>query len=124
MAAAGVFGDVCEVPDGVARAGVALSVRCGACGALLPEGLVAWLVARLTGRPLVIYSHGEELTTWRQAAKMRAMVWTYRHADLVIANSEFTRDGSSRLAWHQRKFRFSIRVSMWSGFVQACPVTI
>lgn len=61
-------------------------------GRVLPEGLVGWLVARLTGRPLVIYSHGEELTTWRQATKMRAMAWTYRHADHVIANSEFTRD--------------------------------
>lgn len=61
-------------------------------GRVLPEGLVGWLVARLTGRPLVIYSHGEELTTWRQATKMRVMVWTYRHADHVIANSEFTRD--------------------------------
>lgn len=30
----------------------------------LPEGLVAWSVARLTGRPVVIYAHGEELTTW------------------------------------------------------------
>jgi len=61
-------------------------------GRVLPEGFVGWLVARLLRRPLVIYSHGEELTTWRQAMKMRAMVWTYRHADLVIANSEFTRD--------------------------------
>ena len=61
-------------------------------GRVLPEGLVAWVVARLTGRPLLIYAHGEELTTWRQPMKMRAMVWTYRHADLVIANSEFTRD--------------------------------
>jgi phosphatidylinositol alpha-1,6-mannosyltransferase len=61
-------------------------------GRVLPEGLVGWLVARLIRRPLVIYSHGEELTTWRQAAKMRAMRWTYRHADLVIANSEFTRE--------------------------------
>lgn len=61
-------------------------------GRVLPEGLVGWLVARLIRRPLVIYSHGEELTTWRQPAKMRSMVWTYRHADLVIANSEFTRD--------------------------------
>ena len=61
-------------------------------GRVLPEGLVGWLVARLTGRPLVIYSHGEELATWRQAVKMRVMVWTYRHADLVIANSDFTRD--------------------------------
>jgi phosphatidylinositol alpha-1,6-mannosyltransferase len=61
-------------------------------GRVLPEGLVGWLVARVIRRPLVIYSHGEELTTWRQAAKMRVMVWTYRHADLIIANSEFTQD--------------------------------
>ena len=61
-------------------------------GRVLPEGLVAWFVARLTGRPLLIYAHGEELTTWRQPMKMRAMLWTYRHADLIIANSEFTRD--------------------------------
>jgi len=61
-------------------------------GRVLPEGLVGWLVARLIGRPLVIYSHGEELTTWRQSVKMRAMTWTYRRADLVVANSEFTRD--------------------------------
>jgi phosphatidylinositol alpha-1,6-mannosyltransferase len=61
-------------------------------GRVLPEGLVGWVVARLTGRPLVVYSHGEELTTWRQPGKMRSMAWTYRHADLVIANSEFTRD--------------------------------
>ena len=59
-------------------------------GRVLPEGLVGWLVARLIRRPLVVYSHGEELTTWRQPAKLRAMRWTYRHADLVIANSEFT----------------------------------
>ena len=61
-------------------------------GRVLPEGLVGWLVARAIRRPLVIYAHGEELTTWRQPAKMRAMVWTYKHADLVIANSDFTRD--------------------------------
>lgn len=60
-------------------------------GRVLPEGLVGWLVARTVRRPLVVYSHGEELTTWRQAAKQRAMAWTYRRADLVIANSEFTR---------------------------------
>lgn len=66
-------------------------------GRVLPEGLVGWLVARLTGRPLVVYCHGEELTTWRQPGKMRAMAWTYRHADLVIANSEFTRDELAKL---------------------------
>lgn len=61
-------------------------------GRVLPEGLVGLLVAWLTRRPLVVYSHGEELTTWRQPGKLRSMAWTYRHADLVIANSEFTRD--------------------------------
>ena len=78
----------------IASLGLALRHRFDAvhAGRVLPEGLVGWLVARVIRRPLVIYSHGEELTTWRQAMKMRAMVWTYRRADLVIANSEFTRD--------------------------------
>ena len=61
-------------------------------GRVLPEGLVALIVSRLIRRPLVVYCHGEELTTWRQRAKMRAMMFTFRHADLIIANSEFTRD--------------------------------
>jgi phosphatidylinositol alpha-1,6-mannosyltransferase len=58
----------------------------------LPEGLVAWAVARLTFRPVVIYAHGEELTTWGRGGKYRAMRFALRHADRVIANSEHTRD--------------------------------
>ena len=58
----------------------------------LPEGLVAWAVARLTFRPVVIYAHGEELTGWGRGHKYQAMRFTLRHADQVIANSEFTRD--------------------------------
>jgi len=61
-------------------------------GRVLPEGLVGWLVARVIRRPLVVYSHGEEVTTWRQTLKRMVMMWTYQHADVVIANSEFTRD--------------------------------
>lgn len=57
----------------------------------LPEGLVAWLVARLTFRPVVIYAHGEELTTWGKGGKYKAMRFALRHADTVIANSEHTR---------------------------------
>jgi phosphatidyl-myo-inositol dimannoside synthase len=57
----------------------------------LPEGGVAWAVARLTFRPVVIYAHGEELTTWK-GRKHDAMVFALRHANRVIANSEFTRD--------------------------------
>lgn len=61
-------------------------------GRALPEGLVAWLVARLSGRPVVIYAHGEELTGWGKGNKYRAMCFALRHADRVIANSDFTRD--------------------------------
>lgn len=62
-------------------------------GRVLPEGLVAWCVARLIRRPVVIYAHGEEITTWRRSPRrLRAMRFAYRHADKVIANSEFTRD--------------------------------
>jgi len=61
-------------------------------GRALPEGLVAWLVARLTFRPVVIYAHGEELTGWGRGNKFRAMCFALRHADQVIANSDFTRD--------------------------------
>jgi len=61
-------------------------------GRVLPEGLVGWFVALCIRRPLIIYAHGEELTTWRQPVKKRVMCWTYRRANCVIANSEFTRD--------------------------------
>lgn len=61
-------------------------------GRALPEGLVAWLVARLTFRAVVIYAHGEELTGWGRGNKYKAMRFALRHADTVIANSDFTRD--------------------------------
>lgn len=61
-------------------------------GRVLPEGLVAWLVARIARIPVAIYAHGEEITTWRQPGKFKAMRFVYRHADKVVANSEFTRD--------------------------------
>jgi phosphatidylinositol alpha-1,6-mannosyltransferase len=60
-------------------------------GRVLPEGLVGWFVARLFRKPIIIYAHGEEITTWRQSGKFRAMCFAYRHADRVIANSEFTK---------------------------------
>lgn len=66
-------------------------------GRVLPEGLVGWLVSRLIGRPLVVYAHGEEITTWKTFGKLRFMAFTFRHADLIIANSEFTRQHLRRL---------------------------
>lgn len=61
-------------------------------GRALPEGLVAWAVARIALLPCVIYAHGEELTTWGQGAKYKMMRFVLRHADRVIANSDYTRD--------------------------------
>jgi phosphatidylinositol alpha-1,6-mannosyltransferase len=58
----------------------------------LPEGLVAWAVARLTFRPVVIYAHGEELTTWGRGSKYKVMRFAMRHADRIVANSEHTRE--------------------------------
>jgi phosphatidyl-myo-inositol dimannoside synthase len=58
----------------------------------LPEGLVAWAVARLTFRPVVIYTHGEELTTWGRGRRRRPMLFALSRADRVIANSEHTRN--------------------------------
>lgn len=74
--------------------GLALTRRFDAVHAFraLPEGLVAWAVARLTFRPVVVYAHGEELTSWGHGAKFRAMRFALRHADRVVANSEHTRD--------------------------------
>lgn len=66
-------------------------------GRALPEGLVAWLVARLTFHPVVIYAHGEELTTWGRGGKYKAMRFALRHADRVIANSDFTREELLRM---------------------------
>ncbi len=63
----------------------------------LPEGLVAWAVARLIRKPLLVYCHGEELTTWGQGRKFRAMLWVYHHADANIANSEYTLEEMVRL---------------------------
>ncbi|MDO9221125.1 MAG: glycosyltransferase family 4 protein, partial [Thiobacillus sp.] len=73
--------------------GLALTHRFDAIHAFraLPEGLVAWAVARLTFRPLVIYAHGEELTTWGRGGKYKAMRFALRHADRVVANSDHTR---------------------------------
>ncbi|SIQ74329.1 phosphatidylinositol alpha-1,6-mannosyltransferase [Aromatoleum tolulyticum] len=59
-------------------------------GRALPEGLVALGVARLTGRPVVVYAHGEELTGWGHGNKFRVMCFVLRHADHVVANSNFT----------------------------------
>lgn len=84
-----------------------LSVKCRFeavhAGRVLPEGLVGWVVARLIRKPLIIYAHGEEITGWRQPAKLKAMVFAYCQADCVIANSKFTMNELLKLGVDERK---------------------
>jgi phosphatidyl-myo-inositol dimannoside synthase len=61
-------------------------------GRALPEGFVAWAVGRLTGRPVLIYAHGEELTGWGRGRKFQSMCFALRRADWLLSNSDFTRD--------------------------------
>jgi phosphatidylinositol alpha-1,6-mannosyltransferase len=61
-------------------------------GRALPEGLVALVVARLTGRLVLIYAHGEELTSWGRGRKFQAMCFAMRRADYILSNSDHTRD--------------------------------
>ena len=62
-------------------------------GRVLPEGWVAVLLGRILRLPVVIYAHGEEITTWRRSPRrLKAMTFAYRSAHRVVANSEFTRD--------------------------------
>ena len=61
-------------------------------GRVLPEGLVAWAIARLTAKPVLIYAHGEELTGWGRGKKFQASCFVLRRADAVLSNSDFTRD--------------------------------
>ncbi len=72
-------------------------------GRVLPEGLVGLLVARLFRKPLITYAHGEEITTWRQSGKFKAMRFTYRHSNRVIANSRFTKKELLNLGVHPEK---------------------
>lgn len=69
---------------------------------ILPEGVVANAISRMTGIPDVVFAHGEEINRLRwdkplpQRRRMtvafkRRFLWrAYRKADLIIANSNFT----------------------------------
>lgn len=61
-------------------------------GRVLPEGLIALVIGRLTGRPVLVYAHGEELTSWGRGRKFQVMCFVMRHADWVLSNSDYTRD--------------------------------
>jgi len=66
-------------------------------GRILPEGFAAWVAARISRRPFVVYAHGEEITTWTQPGKFQAMGFLFRRADAVVVNSHFTAGEVARL---------------------------
>lgn len=74
-------------------------------GRVLPEGFIGWMVARFKRVPLLIYAHGEEITTWTQPLKRRVMRFSYRRADCVIANSRFTFDELCKLGVDPARIR-------------------
>lgn len=63
------------------------------CGLWYPDGLLALMAC---ARPRVILAHGLELLPtegrWRRKIWRRLLKWVCESADLVIANSEFTRN--------------------------------
>jgi len=69
------------------------------CGTWYPEGLLASLAGV---RPLVVLAHGSELyppkQRWRRPIWAVLRRWVLRSADLVIANSEYTRELALKLA--------------------------
>jgi len=46
----------------------------------------------LTGRPVMIYAHGEELTGWGRGKKFKMMCFVMRKANWILSNSDNTRD--------------------------------
>jgi phosphatidylinositol alpha-1,6-mannosyltransferase len=62
------------------------------CGALLPEGWIAWLAKRRTGLPYVLYMHGEELNYTASSRELTLMARrVVSGARLIVANSRNTR---------------------------------
>jgi phosphatidylinositol alpha-1,6-mannosyltransferase len=58
------------------------------CMKVLPEGLVAWCVNVLTGRPYLLYAHGEEILIGRASRKLRWLILRlYNNAAAIIVNS-------------------------------------
>ncbi len=62
------------------------------CGRVMPEGVVGYLLRRLTRIPYCVYAHGEEIGTARSSRQLTFLMRrVYGGARVVIANSESTR---------------------------------
>ena len=62
------------------------------CAKVLPDGLVAWGLRKLTGSPYLIYAHGEEILIGLSSRKLRWLIpKIYNGAAAIIVNSRHTR---------------------------------
>jgi phosphatidyl-myo-inositol dimannoside synthase len=62
------------------------------CGKSLPEGLIGAALNRLSGLPLLIYVHGEELTLAAASRELRRLTgMVLRRAETIVANSHHTK---------------------------------
>jgi phosphatidylinositol alpha-1,6-mannosyltransferase len=62
------------------------------CMKVLPEGLIAWCLRRITGVPYLLYAHGEEIQMRLTSRKLAWLIPAlYRGAAAIIANSHHTK---------------------------------
>jgi phosphatidylinositol alpha-1,6-mannosyltransferase len=62
------------------------------CMRVLPEGLIGWCVHLMTGRPYLVYAHGEEILIALESRKLRWLIpRLYNQAAAIIANSHNTK---------------------------------
>jgi glycosyltransferase involved in cell wall biosynthesis len=59
-----------------------------------PTAIIGLVAARIAGAPLVVYCHGSDVTglALRSSRHHAIAAWLLRHAQLVVANSDFIRD--------------------------------
>ena len=76
------------------------------CWQPLPLGLTAWLLKRIYGLPVIIWSHGSDLLRVQRLSGGRAVLrWTLSQADRLIANSMATQVQMERLGQDPARIR-------------------
>ncbi|MBZ5523675.1 MAG: glycosyltransferase family 4 protein [Acidobacteriia bacterium] len=71
---------------------------CLHCGDLFPQGLNGVALRRLSGLPMLMFCHGDEISqTDRRRYQPRLRDFIYRHADVIIAANQFAYDGLVRI---------------------------
>src|ERR1041385_8677038 len=86
-------------------------------GDLFPAGICGGLLHSLAGTRYVTYCHGEEIPQsegYRYQPRVRN--WIYRNADVLVANSKFTRKKLLKIGMNAAGFRFIPPAVNWERF--------